>query len=114
MSLDKRLRQILDWQGKTYWQILRASTSKQASQLLKKDTEVNVALIREAFADEERKKGYLAPKDNKGNFEIVMTGQEWYDRFKKELNKIAPTGILDWEFSGEEVLKAAKKATGIK
>lgn len=69
-----------------------------------------VAQIKQAFADE----GYIDSKNLEHLFSVaratgLMTGQEFYDRFRsevaKELNEHAmPTGF---------VMRAAKKASGL-
>lgn len=75
-----------------------------------------VAQIKQAFAEE----GYVkVSKDNQdkiktatiysinhGQYEL-MTGQEWYERFEKELNN------HPIKLQGTEIMRAAKKAAGL-
>lgn len=61
--------------------------------------------IKQAFIDAGYVGPYLEPKDTAGRY---RTGQEWYDRFEKELG--------DYDFLDEDatkVIAAAKKAAGI-
>lgn len=80
-----------------------------------------IAQIKQAFADEQRRQGYLAPRDNEGNFEVVMTGQMFYDRFEKIVREDTDHFEVDPMLTKEDlptaitnkVLEAAKKAAGI-
>lgn len=71
-----------------------------------------IAQIKQAFAEE----GYWKMDKKKSVASIigldVMTGQKWFGRFEKELDK----GIND--ISGDikyvDILEAAKKASGLK
>jgi len=71
-------------------------------------TEDAIIRIKQAFADEQdtehldRVKTYLEAKG-------YMTGQEWYDRFEKELTGFDMTETI----TKFVVLKAAKKASGL-
>lgn len=52
--------------------------------------------------------------NNYGEFEgHLMTGQEWYDRFKEELSGIYPWSYIDGSHKYSRVLEAAKKASGL-
>lgn len=94
--MDERLREIiesLEFEGHTY------KTAPKA-----------IAQIKQAFAEE----GWCAPihfidrgDGIKVSAEQVMTGQEWYDRFEKEIRK---NGKADFN---KELLEAAKKAAGL-
>lgn len=85
--------------------------------------EAVLAAIKQAFSEA----GYVNPKemfaeyqregkiviqaiDTENNYAPVMTGQEWYDRFDKEMTK-------DWNGEGyfiyKAIMKVAKKAAGL-
>jgi hypothetical protein len=58
---------------------------------------------------------YVKPNESTTQLQNLMTGQEWYERFGKALAKQKPR---EW-YSGDtytpgQVMKAAKKASGIK
>lgn len=66
--------------------------------------------IKQAFTDE----GYVyhAQSDSFKTTTLrmgLMSGQEWYDRFKKELNKRLPQRVPEYF----DALESAKKATGL-
>ena len=105
-NLDDKLREILEKPGKS----------------LAGATDQTIVQIKQAFADE----GYLQHNE----FGIVqtythkatnvMTGQEWYDTFVKELSKDpakaknSENGSFYFMFSERDVLEAARKASGLK
>jgi hypothetical protein len=77
-----------------------------------------VAEIKQAFADA----GYMTPQErvdwHKKHFtQDHMTGQEWYDRFKAELQRQGPPTLEARMAYPEEieanVLEAAQRAAGI-
>jgi len=82
-----------------------------------------IARIKQAFADEGWSDTNLYTKDKLARFlksENMMTGQEWYNRFKKELQELysddpffpLPDDSID-ELTFGESLDAARKAGGI-
>jgi hypothetical protein len=91
-----------------------------------KDAETGLAEIKQAFIDDGWHKpldgeGIIgrreAPRDTAytitGPYEEVirmMTGQEWYDRYRNEWNAIVATG----DVRADSHIEAAKKAAGIK
>lgn len=87
-DLDDKLREILE-----YYQ--------------KQDPEC-IAEIKQVFVDE----GWVEPIEMRRNivhpFKIVetMTGQDWYNRFYKELD-------IDGDVNLVDVVRAAKKASGL-
>lgn len=70
-----------------------------------------IAQIKKCFADE----GYLPLSSHQPP--LTMTGQEWYDRFEKELDNYTHFShqevVFDDGIIPEEVLEAAEKASGI-
>lgn len=110
-SLDDKLREILEG----YMHYL---TGRQQENGLDWDGDypTTIGRIKQAFADE----GYVNKIDNPnmigmyvdkdGYIYKAMTGQEWYDRFEKEMDnqpyKIDPMFSVAFE--------VAKKAAGIK
>lgn len=114
MSIDKKLKELLSDDGQLVHCCGQAGTS---------DIEKGIAQIKQVFLDE----GWEQPRpltDNevraindytKANH--MMTGQEWYDRFKKEVE-------VDFDFTGvgkreladtivNHISEAAKKASGL-
>lgn len=85
MSLDDKLKEILHF--------CAGNTDNKS---------LYIPQIKQAFADE----GYT--KLPKWSGVTLMTGQEWYDRFYKEINSIpySPLRI-------HEIWDAAKKAAGL-
>lgn len=74
-----------------------------------------IAQIKQAFTDEGYKQYTIHTKITTLNGVVttqhgqaIMTGQEWYDRFKKELTNIKPPD----EYVGD-VVAAAKRASGV-
>lgn len=71
-----------------------------------------IRAIREAFADE--RTSYVADFSN-GKLSELMTGQEWYDRFVKQLP--TPLEVEGWAsydlLDKEDVMAAAKQAAGL-
>lgn len=69
-----------------------------------------IAQIKQAFADEGYENTTFKTTELfKGHSPEYMTGQEWYDRFEKELrNHHSVKTLLD-----ENYLKLAKKAAGL-
>lgn len=100
MSLDDKLRKILNTElsavGETGW----SHTDKEADGLL--------VHIKQAFY---QAKHYYIPDNIKllerPGADNLMTGQEWYDRFEKEYQNSS-------NGDDHEAYEAAKKAAGIK
>lgn len=74
----------------------------------------SIAAIKQAFEDEGWRQSTIAPEGKYGPFHTfdgkeLMTGQEWYDRFEKELLNFAKIKhrITD------DVLNIAKKASNL-
>lgn len=69
-----------------------------------------IKLIKQAFADE----GYVDATINNTDDPLYLTGQEWYDRFQNELNKLmlktSPTQVMD---DPVQIIEAAKKAANL-
>lgn len=107
-KIDTKLKEILcGYAGKPDFE------NPQQKQLL----ESNIAQIKKAFADEgyiPYKPYYEIPEDQRKEAEwwsktpTILTGQEWYDRFKVEFTKDQTVS-----YSGD-MLAVAKRAAGIK
>lgn len=69
-----------------------------------------IAQIRAAFADE----GYYTLRQLENVRYHLMTGQEWYDKFEKELYVLAQHGnFVFMDETIKEILEAAKIAAGL-
>jgi hypothetical protein len=72
--------------------------------------------IKQAFADEgyqyvTRAEDSLVTRYHNGE---LMTGQEWYDRFVKELNTALPSlPIFKFNTKEAKIIKAVKRAAGL-
>lgn len=89
--------------------------------------DTQIAQIKQAFAEagyiSHNSKIYWAKHDDKMyivngsdpikrvSLSTLMTGQEWYDRFEKQVRK--SPDVDDWHYTHLEVLEAAKKASGL-
>jgi hypothetical protein len=116
MSLDERLGNL-------------EFTSITGTKIAMELTDVEIAVIKQAFADE----GYLKfPQDIQESrlmdaSEVRLSGKQWYDRFEKEAESLShyirslfregyPTATHEDEremFVKLDVLEAAKRASGL-
>lgn len=93
-DLDSRLRDLLSDEEQIKHCCGQSGTN---------DIESDIKLLKQAFADErEQEQGFTA-KDLG-----LMTGQEWYSRFEKELPRIGLSDAMN-----EAILEAAKRAAGL-
>lgn len=99
MNLDDKLREIFYTHEPAI-----ANADLLADDILPK--------IKQVFADEPTyaAKAALRSRDKFSMPEIYMTGQEWYERFVKE---VAIQDVFDDHYE-PEYLKAARRAAGVK
>lgn len=70
--------------------------------------------IKQAFIEAGYSKSPLTAIREEMQIRGMMTGQEWYDRFAKELDDIEMKLVIhNKTATKEEILEAAKKAAGI-
>lgn len=111
-DLDERLREILG----TYYPELSTYGDFEASGISDDDA---IAQIKQAFADEDYVKNGVVTDwwaDKYAKYRGYMTGQEWYERFKKELPNTKLAGILpgvETTYRYNTILLAARRAAGI-
>lgn len=114
MSLDDRLKEIL----KEHRSFAMHSAGDGVAM---HNSDEAIAQIKQAFADNNYVQLPTVRKEiDEGitvNGKIVMTGQEWFDRFEVETAKITTgskgwTGYLD-NYGVDDFLEAAKKASGL-
>lgn len=105
MSIEKRLREIVaeenrQWLETKAWDSDRLN--KKIIQAFKDDGWIQL----ESPTETQRREWEEAHKVMKGD---LMTGQEWYDRFEKELKKL----VGDERMWTLDAIDAAKRASGI-
>ena len=109
-NLDDRLKEILDI-------CMGHVKGRYKAELLI----VAIAKIKQVFSDEGYEKRQLGRDFTaRVNLAEVMTGQEWYDKFEKEIYFYMPMHWADAAgkehfeiLDREEILNMAKKASGI-
>lgn len=123
MNIDNKLKEILDRIKSVKFVTTKEVTNAVVD--LDKVRSNMVAKIKQLFADEgyEKKIGLIGNISGIKLYSIngdsnIMAGQEWYDRFEKELDKWdrieIGTNKGETDFMAIPlVLKAAKKASGL-
>lgn len=120
--LEEKLREILKEYTGEVFESLKVKTDQhidrgQVNFEVTGDYKNSISQIRQVFEDEGWHKNVLEPE---GDCTFIthpcMTGQAWFDNFRKELKPLVSHGDAEtWMGWGcGEVMEAARKASGIK
>lgn len=111
MTLDEKLREIFAQYTDTYDEPLLPNDFIDRNNIL---AQIKQAFMQEGWEPKISTKWALkAFEKNQREMYGMMTGQEWYDRFKTEIESLKSPDLDDWHFTHLEVLAVAKKASGL-